>query len=100
MADPPGPARRDWLLVAIVVVVATVEAFARDQLVWAGASLAVAVGLACLLPWRRVRPWFLAATAFGALAWAIPADSLGHTHFLSIPQPSTTVPEIVRRLFT
>ena len=47
---------RDWLLVVAVVVVATVEAFTREQLVWPGVSLAVTVGLACLLPWRRVRP--------------------------------------------
>ena len=75
MADPPGPARRDWLLVAIVVVVATVEAFARDQLVWAGASLAVAVGLACLLPWRRVRPLAVVALSFGTVG-AVEALSL------------------------
>ena len=75
VADPPGPARRDWLLVAIVVVVATVEAFARDQLVWAGASLAVAVGLACLLPWRRVRPLAVVALSFGTVG-AVEALSL------------------------
>ncbi len=75
MADPPGPARRDWLLVAIVVVVATVEALARDQLVWAGTSLAVAVGLACLLPWRRVRPLAVVALSFGTVG-AVEALSL------------------------
>ena len=37
-------------------IMAAVEAFTRDQLVWPGISLALTVGLACLLPWRRVRP--------------------------------------------
>jgi signal transduction histidine kinase len=56
VADPPGPAGRDRLFVVAVVAMATVEAFTREQLVWPGVSLAVTVGLACLLPWRRVRP--------------------------------------------
>lgn len=67
-ADPPGPLRRDWLLVAAVIVVAIAEAAARPELVWPGASLAVAVGLAGLLPWRRVRPLLVFATSFGTVA--------------------------------
>jgi signal transduction histidine kinase len=67
-ADPPGPAGRDWLLVVAVVVVATVEALTREQLVWPGASLAVTVGLACLLPWRRVRPLLVFVLSFGTVS--------------------------------
>ena len=67
-ADPPGPARLDWLFVITVVVVATVEAFAREQLVWPGASLAVTVGLACLLPWRRVRPLLVFVLSFATVS--------------------------------
>ena len=67
-ADPPGPVRRDWVLVALLVAAATVETFARDQLVWSGASLAVTVGAACLLPWRRVHPLLVLALAFGTVS--------------------------------
>jgi signal transduction histidine kinase len=66
-ADPPGPNRRDWLLVAVAVVAATIETFARDQLVWSGASLVVTVGAACLLPWRRVHPLLVVVLAFGTM---------------------------------
>lgn len=51
-----------------IVVVAVVEAVARDQLVWPGASLALVVGLACLLPWRRVHPLTVLAASFAAVS--------------------------------
>jgi len=54
---------------------ATVEAFTRDQLVWPVASLAVTVGLACLLPWRRVRPLLVVVLSFGTVS-AVEALSL------------------------
>jgi signal transduction histidine kinase len=56
-----GPRARDWALVALIVVVASVETALRDELVWRAASLVFAVLTAGVLPWRRVRP--LAATA-------------------------------------
>jgi signal transduction histidine kinase len=62
-------------LVAAVVVVATVELFAREQLVWPGVSLAVTVGLAGLLPWRRVRPLPVFVLSFGTVS-AVEALSL------------------------
>ena len=68
MADPPGPGGRDWAFVAVVVVGATVEAFAREQLVWPVVSLALTVGLACLLPWRRVRPLLVFVLSFGTVS--------------------------------
>jgi len=68
VADPPGPARRDWLLVTVVVAAATIETFAREQLVWSGVSLVVTVGAACLLPWRRVHPLLVVALAFGTMS--------------------------------
>ncbi|QGG96694.1 sensor histidine kinase [Actinomarinicola tropica] len=67
-ADPPGPARRDWLLVAVVVVAATIETFAREDLVWSGISLVATVGVACLLPWRRVHPLVVLVAAFGTMS--------------------------------
>ena len=74
-ADPPGPAPRDWVLVAVLVVAATVETFARDDLAWSGASLAVTIGVAFLLPWRRVHPLLVVALAFGAMS-AVESASL------------------------
>lgn len=68
MADPPGPAPRDWLLVGVVAAVATVEALVRDDVVWRGLSLVLTVALACLLPWRRTRPLLVFATCFGAVS--------------------------------
>lgn len=67
-ADPPGPLARDGLFVAAVVVVATVEALAREQLVWPALSLAVTVGLAGLLPWRRVRPLLVFVASFATVS--------------------------------
>jgi signal transduction histidine kinase len=75
VADPPGPARRDRWFVLAVVVVATVEALVRQHLVWPVPSLAVTVGLACLLPWRRVRPLLVFVVSFGTVS-AIEALSL------------------------
>jgi signal transduction histidine kinase len=67
-ADPPGPARRDWLFVAAVVVAATIETLARDQLVWSGISLVTTIGAACLLPWRRLHPLLVVALVFGTFS--------------------------------
>jgi signal transduction histidine kinase len=68
VADPPGPARHDWVLVAVLVVAATVETFVHDDLAWSGASLAVTIGAAFLLPWRRVHPLLVLALAFGTIS--------------------------------
>jgi signal transduction histidine kinase len=68
VADAPGPTRRDWLLVAVVAVAATIETFTRDDLVWSGVSLVAAVGVACLLPWRRVHPLLVVALSFGTMS--------------------------------
>jgi signal transduction histidine kinase len=75
VTDRPGPARRDWLLVAVVLVVATIETFARDELVWSGASVIVTVGIAALLPWRRAHPLLVVVLAFGTVS-AVEAASL------------------------
>ena len=66
---------RDWVLVAAVVVVAAIEAASRQELVWPAVSLASTVGLACLLPWRRVRPLLVVAISFGTVG-AIEAVAL------------------------
>lgn len=74
-ADPPGPARRDWVLVAALVAAATAETLVRQDLAWRGASLAVTVGAAFLLPWRRVRPLLVVALGFGTMS-AVESASL------------------------
>jgi signal transduction histidine kinase len=68
VADPPQPQRRDWMVVAVVVVAASVETFVRDDLVWPTASLIWAVGIAFLLPWRRVHPLAVVVIAFGTVS--------------------------------
>lgn len=60
---------------AILVAAATIETLARDDLVWRGTSLVVTVGVAFLLPWRRVHPLLVVALAFGTMS-AVEALSL------------------------
>ena len=88
--DPPGPARRDWGLVAIAVTAAVIEALARPDMVWRPLSLVVVVALAFTLPWRRTHPLLVAAIAFGttssidvaALARGVEWEGLGSAVFL------------------
>jgi hypothetical protein len=68
--DASGPAARDWALVAVVVVIAGVEAASRPDLVWRPFSLCLTVMLAGTLPWRRVHPLAVVAIAFGAVSVA------------------------------
>lgn len=68
MGDPPGPTWRDWLFVAVVVVVAVVETVVRDPLVWPVTSLVVTVAVALLLPWRRLHPLLVVVLAFGTMS--------------------------------
>lgn len=56
------------MFVVAVIVTATVEAFAREDLVWPGVSLVLTIGLACLLPWRRVRPLLVLVLSFGTVS--------------------------------
>jgi signal transduction histidine kinase len=75
VANPPGPTWRDWLLVAVVVVVAVIETVTRDPLVWPITSLVATVAIALVLPWRRVHPLPAVVVAFGTMS-AIEAVSL------------------------
>jgi signal transduction histidine kinase len=65
---PPGPAPRDWLLVATCILAATVETLARPEIVWRSLSLALVVALALALPWRRARPLAVLAITIGTLS--------------------------------
>lgn len=68
VSDAPGPGRRDAVFVAVVATAATIEVFARDAVVWPVVSWLAVVGVACLLPWRRVRPLAVVALGFGTMS--------------------------------
>ncbi len=56
---------RDWVLVAVFVSTAVLEAFLRRDVVWRSAAVLVTVALAFTLPWRRTHPLAVVAAAFG-----------------------------------
>jgi signal transduction histidine kinase len=56
---------RDWALLAVVTVTGVLEAVLREDLPLRGLSVALTVGLAPLLLWRRTHPLAVIATAFG-----------------------------------
>ena len=69
-ANPPPRTWRDWALVAVLVAAALTEGLLRPELPWRAVSVAVAVGLAPTLLWRRSRPLPMVAIAFGLCAAA------------------------------
>lgn len=93
-ADAEGPQARDWLLVVVLVVLASAETVLRDDLVWRVPSVATAFLGAALLPWRRVHPLATTALAIGAtsavdllaLSRDVPWDGLSTSlFFLLLP---------------
>ncbi|WP_166392100.1 histidine kinase [Nocardioides ochotonae] len=66
--DPPVRVWRDWVLLAGVTVVGVLEGVLREDLPLRGLSVALALGLAPLLLWRRTHPLAVVATAFGVTA--------------------------------
>lgn len=65
---PPARVWRDWALLAAVMVSAVLEWVLREDLPLPGLSVAMTVGLALLLLWRRTHPLAVVATAFGVAA--------------------------------
>ena len=63
--SPPARVRRDWVLLAVVVVGAVLEVALREDLPLPWLSLLVTVGLAPTLLWRRTHPFAVVAAAFG-----------------------------------
>jgi signal transduction histidine kinase len=55
----------DWALVGALVAAALLEGVLRPELPWRAISVAVTVGLAPTLLWRRTRPLPVVAIAFG-----------------------------------
>jgi signal transduction histidine kinase len=65
--DPPRRVWRDWQLVGAFVLLAILEGFLRDELVWRPVAIAVQVPLLIMLLWRRTHPLFSVVVAFGGL---------------------------------
>jgi signal transduction histidine kinase len=63
----PGPLRRDWVLVGVLLVAGLLEVVLRDDLAWPGVALLAGVAPAVCLPWRRTRPVLVAAVVAGSL---------------------------------
>ncbi len=74
---PPGPLKRDWVLVAAVIACGLLEMAVRDDLVWPGVALLAGVAPAFALPWRRSRCVLVAAVVFGALVLGDAAALVG-----------------------
>src|SRR3954465_1931165 len=66
--NPPGPGKRDGLLLAMLVAIGLLEGAARPELSWRSASLIVGVALMPTVLWRRSRPLLMVSIAFGAMA--------------------------------
>ncbi len=65
---PPVRVRRDWALLAFVMVSGVLEGVLREDMPLPGLSMVLAVGLAPLLLWRRTHPLAVVAAAFGVVA--------------------------------
>jgi signal transduction histidine kinase len=77
---PGAPVRVwwDWLLTGGLAVTAVLEALLRADVPWRGASLALALGHAVLLLWRRTHPLLVVLLAFGAATvLTVPAAVVG-----------------------
>jgi signal transduction histidine kinase len=82
LAEPPpphapAPLRRDWVLVAALVLTGLLETALRDDLVWPGVALVAVVAPATCLPWRRTRPILVSAVVFGSIVLGDVATLLG-----------------------
>lgn len=82
-AAPPPPRRvwRDWVLVALFVLVAVLEASLRTDLSQPFVAAAFVIASVPTLLWRRTRPLLMLAIAFGATAVAtvVLGDSILYT---------------------
>jgi signal transduction histidine kinase len=64
--DPPAPAWRDWVLVAVLVAVGVLEVIFHEHLVWRPIALVFGLTPVVALPWRRTHPLLVTAVVFGA----------------------------------
>ena len=68
VSDPPARVWRDWLLVAVILVVAVVEVFVRPDITWRPLAFTLCVLLAFTLLWRRTHPLPVVLVVFGVMA--------------------------------
>ena len=73
-ASPPPPRRvwRDWVLVAVIPLLALFEAATRSDVPWRWLWAAMLIVLVPTLLWRRTRPFLMLAIAFG-VGWVFAA---------------------------
>lgn len=74
---PPGPLRRDRVLVAALLTAGLLEAILRADVVWPGVVVVAVVAPAVFLPWRRSHPVLVTAAVFGSIALGDAALLLG-----------------------
>jgi signal transduction histidine kinase len=75
--QPPARVWRDWVLVAVLVATAILEASFRQDVIWRPVALVLAVALVFPLLWRRTHPLAAVAVTFGTLiAVAVAAAAL------------------------
>lgn len=90
-AAPPPPRRvwRDWVLVAVVALVAVLEGVLRTDLAQPMLAMAAVVAVTPTLLWRRTRPLLMLAIAVVAMALAalLLADSILYTSVFVILLP-------------
>lgn len=87
---PPGPRWQDWLLVLVVVILAALEGYFREVVVWRGLAVGLMMALAFSLPWRRTHAAAMLFLVFGinavpqitALLLGVPWTGLFTTVFL------------------
>ncbi len=78
-AEPPTRVWRDWALLLAIITTAILEAIFREDVLARPVALALAIGLAFPLLWRRTHPFAVTAGVFGALIvfnlWTLLSDS-------------------------
>jgi signal transduction histidine kinase len=65
--QPPARVWRDWVLVAVLVATAILEASFRQDVIWRPVALVLAVALVFPLLWRRTHPLAAVAVTFGTV---------------------------------
>jgi signal transduction histidine kinase len=68
--DPPARVWRDWVLLAVITLSATLETIFREDLVLRPAGLVACLVMGIALMWRRTHPLLVIVIAFGATTLA------------------------------
>ncbi|MBX2839874.1 MAG: hypothetical protein KTR35_23660 [Gammaproteobacteria bacterium] len=68
VTDAPGPRMLDWVMVAVLLLLALAEGIFSDNVIWRPLTTALSISLLMTLPWRRKYPFGIVLLAFGATA--------------------------------